>query len=449
MQNQANRYVSCLLVFSLLLGLITACQPQPSSQLKHSVDDVFLLMISSRSLILNTVEETASLHSLAVGLSGVALASRLANPNRNEIRALIQAHTDFYQKNRQKIMEQYGGDPDLLAKLDQEFQGRMGELEQRAQALDQHRSRRGSVFGRVAKSIARLVVTPVKVVFKGAKYVVTVIGPIVVREFVQQKIEALRNLIRGKIKMAFEKLIAGLDPEVQVILRELAEPVLRRKTDQLLRFLKLSPKQAQSASAPQTCEKGAAWIDDYMKSVTEDLKAERRQCNERLIKLYQGCLKDQVNYMDVCKEEAIQKCEDQLAKIPINDPGGIISRRGDTGYAWGPPPDYLNLTYPSAGGDVTGEGYVRGTENDTCVMEIRVSLTGSYSPATCQMSGQAHYIFTCTETEKNGCVLCKGQEFDTTWTATLSDGEVRGRVNETSILITIPIVGSKAVILEP
>jgi hypothetical protein len=133
------------------------------------------------------------------------------------------------------------------------------------------------------------------------------------------------------------------------------------------------------------------WVDRYWEDVVvPQLIQERRNCQPRETAFYRSCLDEQAN-SGTCKNEAVIQCDLIYQTLSDNDAGGTVSLS----------PVILHgaivsqssvLTYPSAGGTVSGNfNYVIEDTVNYCTITMTSQISGAdYDQPTCTMSGLAN-----------------------------------------------------------
>ncbi len=178
------------------------------------------------------------------------------------------------------------------------------------------------------------------------------------------------------------------------------------------------------------------WFEEVWKDMQELLKAEGRFCQKTAMAELSNCLLEKYA-AGLSAEEGIEACDPLYQAIPPNDAGGSVSLQGVTYYS-DASPNHVSITYPSAGGSVTGSvHFVRHSDVFGCTYTLKATLEGQYDPEMCMMKGT-----TDLETLHEGdiCVSVCGSAPDSptscpvtfnrtwNWEARLEDGILRGNI---------------------
>jgi hypothetical protein len=140
----------------------------------------------------------------------------------------------------------------------------------------------------------------------------------------------------------------------------------------------------------EDCSADTGWVNAYWDEVVfASLVEENRNCQIRAANIYRSCLQDQA-INGVCQEDAVDACDQAYQSIPKNDAGGSVSLSPDVVHGDAESVS-TSLTYPSAGGAVSGEFfYILKDDTQKCTITIRGTISsGNYNPVTCSMSGTA------------------------------------------------------------
>lgn len=178
------------------------------------------------------------------------------------------------------------------------------------------------------------------------------------------------------------------------------------------------------------------WFQDYWEStIWPDLIAEGRNCQRTAVNKYRACLQDQA-IQEVCPLDALAVCEELYQAIPANDGGEMVSLSPSIIHSEAEQ-EATSLSYPSAGGPVSGSFNYMLRDMHVCTITVNSTLQGTYDPATCSMSGTAQMSFTY-EGKACASVCGSGPESETAcpvtrsgspgWEATLENGVLSGRM---------------------
>jgi len=191
----------------------------------------------------------------------------------------------------------------------------------------------------------------------------------------------------------------------------------------------------------EECPPDGSWFQSYWdETIYPDLIADGRNCQRAAVAVYRNCLKGQAD-QGVCPLDAVAACEETYQAIPANDGGGTVTLSPAVVHG-GAEEISTSLTYPSAGGAVSGSfHYVIHDTVFQCTITNDATITGTYDPATCTMSGEAQMTvlyegMTCVSVCGSGpnaptaCPVTKAGT--TTWEATLEDGVLSGGIGGAS-----------------
>lgn len=244
------RLQSIFLFLVLMVGLLPSCQGMPSEP-GRPMDDALLLALASHEQF-ELGEQTARVGGARLAAYAQGLAPRSPNPHRQ----LQSMYADFASS----VGEGGLGYEHFAAKAQEHML--------LADALDTSRARRDARRGRGFQRFIRgLAQAPIKVtqgvgqLLKGTLRVTgTVIAialeqaPQIAREIVHEKLRELRNLLQGKIDLAWDKVAAKLGLPFAVWLRSKIDPAFVRLRDRVVRNLLGEGRKTPSPGVTETVE---------------------------------------------------------------------------------------------------------------------------------------------------------------------------------------------------
>ena len=183
------------------------------------------------------------------------------------------------------------------------------------------------------------------------------------------------------------------------------------------------------------CAANNTWVDSYWEEVVlPRLVEEKRNCQIRAGLIYKDCLEEQA-YSGVCLDDAVKTCAAQYQSIPQNDSGGSVSISPAIMHG-GAESVATSLTYPSAGGAVTGDFFFIIEDNvNYCTVTISSTITsGNYDLETCSINGTAQLVMVhdgiaCPDVCGPSTGACpKTLQGNVPLDITLEDGEISGGV---------------------
>jgi hypothetical protein len=150
--------------------------------------------------------------------------------------------------------------------------------------------------------------------------------------------------------------------------------------------------------------------------------------------IYYDCLIE-YGYEGYCPEDAVQACDEIFQALPENDSGGSVSV-SPTILHGGAESVSSSITYPSAGGAVSGQfSYILKDNVTICTATIDSTITSAtFDQSTCLMSGSAQLTM---HFDGIACMGVCGPNTETCpktlqgivpFEALLENGELSGRV---------------------
>jgi hypothetical protein len=183
-------------------------------------------------------------------------------------------------------------------------------------------------------------------------------------------------------------------------------------------------------------ERNTNWFERRKAEIESSLVAQGRNCQADEIAAFLGCLFEQAQ-AGVSQAEAELACQYLYDAIPPNDAGGTVTVFGEV-LVGGAEPNSVMISYPSAGGSVSGDMYYLLYEpTHQCTIKITAQVAGSYSRSTCTMQGTAELqivyeggicVDVCGPTDASPAACPVTISGSATWQATVENGELRGAV---------------------
>jgi hypothetical protein len=447
---------SCLLLFLLLMtwmpvGLARAQDPE-----MRAFDDSLALAYASHSILLGEVDEEGVAR-VGGGLMSAAQAGQ-GDEGKAALGSLI--HATKQQRNslddycrRNLAAAKAEGDPCVQQVLQDHCSAQRAKLNRRIGFLHKVRGDQRKFITRVWHSIKRTgeriwhAVGPVgrrilrrageealKVAKSGGSLSLKVARDILIRHAVDVGVEELDLLIkRGIDRFLFGQVALARAAGVQ----DCTEEELKKAKERLKSDTGLVLEEEEK----QECPPYGSWFQSYWdETIYPDLIAEGRNCQRGAVAAYRNCLKEQV-VQGMCPLDAVAACEETYQAIPANDGGGTVTLNPDVIHG-GAEEISTSLTYPSAGGAVSGSiHYVIHDTVFKCTITNDATITGTYDPTTCTMNGEARMTIlyegmTCVSVCGSGpnsptaCPVTKAGP--TTWEATLEDGVLSGGIGGAS-----------------
>jgi hypothetical protein len=452
-----------LLIFGMVVcGLLSGCGRLSE---ERSLDDAALLLIA----VYQRMDAGDPFgQSGRTGLMALArLAPKANGGNLNEIEMLIRIREQLYADQAAKADELYSGvqAERIKASLEAEQQAKIDQLVMAADRLRKSRARRRrglfGLFRRIGHGIANVVARSLRGIGKVTRFVVTKLGPDLVRDMVMKRVQALNALIQGRFDLMWDRVRGRLGGPLTELLRSVVDRAFVRERDRLIARFGMGggdaaagrgegeDQQAVDASDALVNENGhdegfgcgdRDWVDDYLEGVQGELLAEGRNCNPGAANQFQDCLEERV-LEGLCKDEALDACQPLLDSIPSNLPGDgatLTSMLNDSSAVR----DEVSITLPAGGGAVSGEMYYEKYDAVfICTFKVTTVIQGTFDPVGCSLNGTAQIDLSyeglaCPGVCGSGpnapapCPVTRSGS--TVWKAELVDGELVGDVGDDS-----------------
>jgi hypothetical protein len=452
-----------------LLAGIASCVLLAScarSNSERSLDDATLLLIAAYQRM-DDADSTAR-----VGRSGL-MAPGLSAPqangtNRNEVEALIRIRQDLYADQLAKVDELYGGDQAARIKmsLEQEQQQKIESLLKAAERLKRSRARRDrgivGFFRRIGRGIANVATRGLRTIGKVTRFVVTKLGPEVVRDMVMKRVQALNALIQGRFDLMWARVRSRLGGPLTTLLRQVVDQAFVYERDRLVAGLGLGRRAAAGDASDEQAEdeyevgtsvgpegEGGydeeiacgdyAWIEAYFEGVQGELIAEGRNCRLAEAFAYRACLFDRTSE-GACKDEALDACQSLYEAIPPNLPAGGATFTGKTIYG-GAVRNEVTITISGSGG-ASGQLYYELYDSVMdCTIKATTTIEGRFDADTCTVNGTAQYesiydgkicVSVCGIAPSSPAACPLTISGPTVWAAELEDDKLSGAIGDKS-----------------
>lgn len=181
------------------------------------------------------------------------------------------------------------------------------------------------------------------------------------------------------------------------------------------------------------------WFEAEWAVVEELLIREGKFCQKTAVRELRTCLWEKA-INGVCRDEAFNACDSYYLAIPANDAGGSVTTTGQTQFL-DAVPNEVTITYPSAGGGVTGNIHLQRYDDVFgCTYTATSKFAGTYDPTTCTMNGEAtsellyegYCVSVCGSSPASPTSCPVKFTVTTVWKATLEDGVLSGSVGDQS-----------------
>ena len=444
-----QRWQAAILFLVFMLGLLPGCT-SARDQIQTQ-DDAMLLMIASH-VRLDESLESESLAGAHGQMSIRPVGIKADGKTVNEVVGLIE----LYRKHQDTLEAQKDQYTDHQYEYVQsELNNKISDLEQQASSLTQRRRRRGfNPFKIIGRGIGKLA----KGIGRGVKFVVVEGGKLAIHVVVDKVKTTIRDVFEGRVKSIiarFASRFGPLSPWVEARLRRVLDRwwvgFRDRATGRAKRYATQTAEAIENARERESDEGGSdddqSWDEtfredqDWFDQAWPDLKAllieEQRNCQTSAIFQWRDCLFSQAA-SGASQDEATAACQSPYDAIPKNDAGGTVTMTGEVNYG-GAVANEATITYPSAGGAVSGNFYYQ-LYDDVFYCTITITTTGvkgQYDLETCSMSGTANMKLTyegmtcvsvCGPTENSPAPCPVIIEGPTIWEATLDEGVLSGGV---------------------
>jgi len=196
--------------------------------------------------------------------------------------------------------------------------------------------------------------------------------------------------------------------------------------------------EAKPESDSITCQ-NEDWFDETWIDLEVVLIVEGKNCQVSALRELRGCLWEKA-LNGVCKDEAVQACQNLFNAIPPNDAGGSVTMTGQSVFL-DATPNEATITYPSLGGKATGRiHFQRYDDVFGCTYTVTTEVVGQYDPKTCTMRGEAtseliyqgYCVSVCGSGPSSPTSCPVTMNRTTVWEATLEDGVLNGAVGDES-----------------
>jgi hypothetical protein len=407
-----GQFPFCLVLIAGMLfsSVLAGCA---HSRPERSLDDATLLVISAyRHLDV----EVPFARRGQLGLLAPIHAPLFADGSSlNEIESLIRIRQQLHADQLAKLDELYSGDQArrVKASLEEEQKLKIESLLKAAERLKKsRRRRRRGIFGffrRIGRGIANVVSRGLRTVGRVTRFVVTELGPEVVRDMVMKRVKALNDLIQGRFDLMWDRVRGRLGGPLTELLRTVVDKAFVRERDRLLGRIGLRggrqdgevPSGEDAEQAPLDDSVGSegeggydeavacgdySWIEDYFEGVQGELIAEGRNCSVSAAYAYRDCLYERTEE-GACEGEALEACQRAYDAIPPNLPSGGATFTGTTIYGGAVINEVtIKLSGSSvADGDIFYELY---DDVFDCTIKTTTELHGIFEPETCTLHRQ-------------------------------------------------------------
>ncbi|MFO8036061.1 MAG: hypothetical protein R6U57_05495 [Anaerolineales bacterium] len=422
----------------------------------RAFEDALSLAYASHAILLGEVDEEEAARARG-GLMAPARGSQ-ADEGKAALGSLI--HATKQQRNslddycrRNLAAAKAEGDSCVQQVLTDHCSAQQEKLNRRIGFLHKVRGDQRKFFTRVWHSIKRMgeriwhAVGPVgrrilrragqealRIAKSGGSLSLSVVKEILIRHAVDVGVEELDLLIKKGIdRFLFGQVALARAAGVQNCTEEDLEKAKER--------LKSETGLVLEEKEEEECPPDGSWFQSYWdETIYPDLIEEGRNCQRGAVAVYRNCLKAQA-VQGVCPLDAVAACEDAYRAIPANDSGGTVNLSPDV-FHGGAEEVMTSLTYPSAGGAVSGSfHYVIHDQVNQCTITNDAAITGTYDPATCTMSGQAQMtvlyegkicVSVCGSGPNSPAACPVTKAGSTSWEATLEDGVLSGGIGGAS-----------------
>lgn len=432
---------------------------------ERSLDDAALLLIA----VYQRMDTGDSFgQSGRTGLMALARSAPQADGgNLNEIEMLIRIREQLYADQAAKADELYSGAQAerIKASLEVEQQAKIDQLVMAADRLRKSRARRRrglfGFFRRIGRGIANVVTRGLRGIGKVTRFVVTKLGPELVRDMVMKRVQALNMLIQGRFDLMWDRVRGRLGGPLTELLRSVVDRAFVRERNRLITRLGMGGGDAAASGRDgvdqQAADESGAlaggdgseegfgcgdrdWVDEYFEGVQGELLAEGKNCNAGAANQYHDCLMERV-LEGLCKDDALDACQPLLDSIPSNLPGDGATLTSELS-ASSAVRDEVSITIPAVGGAVSGQMYYEKYDAVfICTLKVTTVVQGSFDPVGCSLSGTAQIDLSyeglaCPSVCGSGpnapapCPVTRSGS--TVWTAELVDGELFGDVGDDS-----------------
>jgi hypothetical protein len=428
MNHRTRQATLILLVLSILLSALIPAVGAADPTRRHTLDEALLLMVSGE------LWATGGGGPVEVSVGGPGLLSLAAGPRAsarqtqiaiNAVKEVIALKESVYAESHAMLEGHVS--PETVQAHEDAYVQEMKQLNATLENLRREWRRQKRFWPKLTK--------PFK---QAGAWFWHQIGP------------AGRQVLRLVGDDLVQLVIAG-DPVTGKVVRMLivkhAKAAGREKAKVWLSRLILGrePDEAEPAGAeeePITAD--AAWA-----TIKAQLEEQRRNCQTGAIQQLENCVRQTIaGAADLA--DILLACDYYLSQISENDPGGTVHLRKEMGEDTPAGPGEIlryELTYPSAGGAVTGS-YYRHLDLSVagCRVTQRVSFEGTYTVGDCAMSGTAAVTYQVAPLvpiegwgvkERDHCFMTgnisRGPdliEVPTPWRATLENGTLDIDVGE-------------------
>ena len=433
-----------VLIISIALGSTLVVSPVRAEGGERSLQDGLHLMAVSQAILAGEIDEEVEYTKVNGAMApdsrplSASAEEQLLVAMINAVKSQIATLIKECNETRRLLVER--NEECAVSTLDDICEEGKRELRNTLSLLHQVRGDKRKFFTRLTANLKR-----------AGKSIWHAVGPVGRRilqslgeEVVQMvktpggvKVRALRVIFRSRLKSLARK-------EIRSAIQRGAERLIMKKWE-----VARGPTGDQCGEAEVAAESqdgsqldNKDWFDELWRNIEELLVADSKNCQKTAIGALRSCLLDKAASGESA-EDAFNACEHLMKAIPKNDAGGSVNMTGQTELL-DAVPNEVTITYPSAGGGVTGDIHLQRVFDVTgCTYTLTTKLAGQYDPSTCTMKGEA----TSELLYEGYCVsTCgSGESFDvspttcpvtlkvtTVWEATLEDGVLRGAVGDQS-----------------
>ncbi len=233
-----TRFVSVLLISSILAGLFSACRSSPPNT-ERTIDDALLLALASHEQ-LDLPQEGARSSNIGGDYHGVVV----ANPNpvakensHGQVAGMYArfARTQAEGSTTREYFENRAVEHTLLAQALTD--SRVKRDRRRGRGFQNFFRKAGRTIIKIPKAVIRVTGKLLKGTFEVAKIAIVIAAeqiPQMARDYVMQKFRDLRDLAQGKINLTWDKLAGKLGVPFAIWLRSRIDPAFVRLRDRIV-----------------------------------------------------------------------------------------------------------------------------------------------------------------------------------------------------------------------
>jgi hypothetical protein len=233
-----TRFLSVLLLSSILAGLFSACASSPPNTTR-TIDDALLLALASHEQ-LDLLQEEARSSNIGGDYRGVMV----ANPNlaakenpQGQVAGMYArfARTQAEGSTTREYFENKAVEHTLMAQALTD--SRVKRDRRRGRGFQNFFRKAGRTIIKIPKAVIRVTGKLLKGTLEVAKIAVVIAAehiPQMARDYVMQKLRDLRDLAQGKINLTWDKLAGKLGVPFAIWLRSRIDPAFVRLRDRIV-----------------------------------------------------------------------------------------------------------------------------------------------------------------------------------------------------------------------